>query len=208
MPDAASLIGFIAASLVVLLLPGPGVLYVVAQSSAQGVRAGLVSALGLSAGAMVHVIAATAGLSAVLIASATAYGIVKLAGAAYLIYLGVRMLTSRGWTSPPKTAGNRPVRRVFADGVLVSVFNPKIAVFFLAYLPQFVDPARGPVAQQVFLLGATYSLLAIVTDGSYALVTGGLRTRLQGRTRWARWPRALGGGLLIALGVRAALAER
>ena len=143
MPESATLLGFIAASLVVLLIPGPGVLYVVARSLSQGLPAGLVSVLGLAAGALVHVAAAAIGLSAILLASATAFGGVKILGAAYLIYLGIQALLARGSNNERLKLGCRSLRRLFLDGVVISVFNPKIAVFFLAFLPQFVEPAAA-----------------------------------------------------------------
>ena len=139
------LLGFVAVALVVLLIPGPGVLYMVARSLGQGQRAGLVSVVGLSVGALVHVSAATAGLSAILLTSATAFGFVKTLGAGYLIYLGVRAILARYETTDVGAPLPRSLRRLFIDGVVVSVFNPKIAVFFLAFLPQFVDPSQGPV---------------------------------------------------------------
>ena len=151
MPSGPLLLGFIAASVVVLLIPGPGVLYVVARSAAQGYRAGLASVLGLSAGALVHVFAAAAGLSAILLTSATAFGLVKALGAAYLIYLGLRTVFASGTAAESGSLPPASARRLFIDGVMVSVFNPKIAVFFLAFLPQFVDPGAGPIAQQVLV---------------------------------------------------------
>ena len=208
MPDVASLLGFIAASLIVLLLPGPGVLYVVARSAAQGRRAGLVSVLGLSAGALVHVAAATLGLSALLLTSATAFGLIKAVGAGYLIYLGLRMLLDRRPAGRLAAPPPRDLARLFADGVIVSLFNPKIAVFFLAYLPQFVAPSGGPIPQQIFLLGILYVTLALVTDGAYALLAGGLRPWLGRQMSGGRLPRYLGGGVFVALGLNTALAER
>src|SRR5471032_2597938 len=134
MPASGSLLGFIAAALVVLLIPGPGVLYVVARSVSQGRRAGLVSVLGLSAGALVHVAAAAAGISALLLASATAFGMIKALGAGYLIYLGMRTLFGRQAIVRIEAAAPRSLRRLFAQGAVVSILNPKIAVFFLAFL--------------------------------------------------------------------------
>ena len=202
------MLGFVAASLVVLLMPGPGVLYVVARSLGQGHRAGLASVLGLSAGALVHVAAATLGLSAILMTSATAFGVVKAIGAGYLIYLGLRTLLARspsgGLAAPPPL----PVSRLFRDGVVVSVFNPKIAVFFLAFLPQFVDPGQGPVPQQILLLGVLYVALALLTDGAYAILAGSVRHWLKGRMIRSRLPRYLSGSIYLGLGVKAALAER
>lgn len=208
MPGGTLLLGFIAASLVVLLIPGPGVLYVVARSVAQGHRAGLASVLGLSVGALVHVAAAAVGLSAILLTSATAFGIVKALGAGYLIYLGLRTLFARrAVTGAPDTTPHS-LQRLFTDGVVISVFNPKIAVFFLAFLPQFVDPGAGPVSHQVLMLGLLYVGLAVVTDGAYALLAGGIRHLVGGRLMQGPLPRYLTGGLYLGLGVNAAFAGR
>ena len=203
-----SLLGFIAAALVLLLTPGPGVMYIVARSIGQGSRAGLVSVLGLSAGALVHVAAAAAGISTILLASATAFGLVKAAGAAYLIYLGIRTLLARGAVASTEVCTPRSSRRLFADGVLVSVLNPKIALFFLAFLPQFVDPGRGPVARQILLLGLLYVALALVTDSGYALLAGSLRHRLRDRALQGPLPRYISGSVYLGLGVGTALTGR
>ncbi len=207
-PDVTGLLAFVIAALVVLLIPGPGVLYVVARSVAQGQRAGLVSVLGLSAGAFVHVVAATVGLSAVLLASATAFGVVKLLGAAYLIYLGIRAFLTRGSNDYVEASVPRSLRRVFRDGVIVSVLNPKIAVFFLAFLPQFADPLRGSVSQQIFLLGFLYCMLSLCTDGAYALLASHLRHWLGGPVARSPIPRYATGAVYVGLGVSTALAER
>jgi threonine/homoserine/homoserine lactone efflux protein len=203
-----SLLGFIAAALVLLLTPGPGVMYIVARSIGQGSRAGLVSVLGLAAGALVHVAAAAAGISTILLASATAFGFVKAAGAAYLIYLGIRTLLARGAVASTGVCTPRSSGRLFADGVLVSVLNPKIALFFLAFLPQFVDPGRGPIAQQILLLGLLYVALALVTDSAYALLAGSLRHRLRDRALQGPLPRYISGSVYLGLGVGTALTGR
>ena len=203
-----SLLEFIAAALVLLLTPGPGVMYIVARSIGQGSRAGLVSVLGLSAGALVHVAAAAAGISTILLASATAFGLVKAAGAAYLIYLGIRTLLARGAVASTEVCTPRSAGRLFADGALVSVLNPKIALFFLAFLPQFVDPGRGPVAQQILLLGLLYVALALVTDSTYALLAGSLRHRLRDRALQGPLPRYISGSVYLGLGVGTALTGR
>lgn len=208
MPDAASLLAFIAAALVVLLIPGPGVLYVLARSLSQGQRAGLVSAAGLSAGAFVHVVAATVGLSALLLASAAAFGVVKLLGAAYLIYLGVRAVMSRQPNVDVETPAPRSLRRLFADGVVVSVLNPKVAVFFLAFLPHFADPLRGSVATQMFVLGVLYCVLALCTDGAYALLAGRLRRWIRGPMASGPLPRYASGVVYVGLGISTALVDQ
>jgi len=203
-----SLLGFIAAALVLLLTPGPGVMYIVARSIGQGSRAGLVSVLGLAAGALVHVAAAAAGISTILLASATAFGLVKAAGAAYLIYLGIRTLLARGAVASTEVFTPRSSGRLFADGALVSILHPKIALFFLAFLPQFVDPGRGPVAQQILLLGLLYVALALVTDSAYALLAGSLRHRLRDRALQGPLPRYISGSVYLGLGVGMALTGR
>ncbi len=178
-------------------------LYIVARSVQAGRRAGLVSVLGVHAGTLVHVAAAAAGLSAVLAASATAFIGVKLAGGAYLIYLGVRRLLDR---APAVVAAGRPgvrLRRAFADGFVVNVLNPKTALFFLAFLPQFVDVARGAVGAQVLALGALFVALGLVTDSLYALAAGAAARRLRARPGFVTGERWLTGGTYIGLGVAA-----
>ena len=207
MLSITSMSGFVIASLVVLLIPGPGVTYVVARSLSQGQRAGLVSVLGLSFGALAHIVAATAGLSAVLLASATAFGVVKILGAGYLIYLGIRTLLSHHPMIAADSSPSRSLYRVFTDGVVVSVLNPKIAVFFLAFLPQFVDPGRGSVPQQVLLLGLIYVGLALVTDSAYVLLAGKLRPLLGRRMVNGPLPRYASGLVYLGLGVGTALTE-
>lgn len=208
MSESASLLGFIAAALVLLLTPGPAVLYVVARSVSQGRRAGLVSVLGLSTGALVHVLAATVGLTAILVASAAAFSIVKLLGAGYLIYLGVRTLLSRSAGSNNVAPATRSMTRLFADGVVVNVLNPKIAVFFLAFLPQFADPARGGVPQQILFLGILYVVLALITDGAYALLAGRFGRSLGRSVAAGRLMRYSSGLVYIGLGIGTAFAER
>lgn len=207
MPDLTSLVAFTIAAMVVLLIPGPGVLYVVTQSASFGIRAGIVSAVGLSVGVLVHVGAAAVGLSALLLASATAFSIVKMLGAAYLVYLGVRALMKKTAGDEVEPVSRQSLRRGFVDGVVVSALNPKIAVFFLAFLPQFVDPARGGVTQQFVLLGIYYALLALLTDGTYALLAGRLRERMKGKVR-GPLPRFMTGGIFIGLGAYTALGGR
>jgi len=162
----------------------------------------------LSAGALVHVAAATIGLSAILLTSATAFGIVKALGAAYLIYLGICALLARDATADVGAPEPRLLSRLFTDGVVVSVLNPKIAVFFLAFLPQFVEPGRGPIPQQILFLGLIYVVLALVTDGAYALLAGRVRGWFGSRIMQGSVPRYTSGAVYIGLGVSTALAER
>jgi threonine/homoserine/homoserine lactone efflux protein len=205
LPEPSALLLFAAAALVLLLTPGPAVLYIVARSIDQGSRAGLVSALGVHAGTLVHIAAAAAGVSAVLAASATAFGVVKYLGAAYLVYLGMRRLLDRSAAA----AGAAPppaLRRAFWDGVVVNVLNPKTALFFLAFLPQFVDVSRGHAGAQVLALGLLFVALGLVTDGGYALTAGTAARWLRGRPGLLAGERWVTGGMYIGLGVAAALA--
>ncbi len=208
MPGTTSLLGFITAALVVLLIPGPGVLYIVARSLSQGQRAGLVSVVGLSTGALVHVVAATVGLSAILLTSATAFSVVKMLGAGYLIYLGLRALLTRHTPVDVETPSPRSLYRLFTDGIIVSVFNPKIAVFFLAFLPQFVEPSRGPIPQQILFLGLLYVALALCTDGAYALLSGSIRRWVGGRIAQGPIPQYASGVVYLGLGVSMALTDQ
>jgi threonine/homoserine/homoserine lactone efflux protein len=196
---------FIVAALLLLVTPGPAVLYIVTRSMDQGRRAGLVSALGVHAGTLVHVAAAAAGLSVLVAASAAVWTVVKYLGAGYLLYLGIRRLLDKapiiGIGSPRRVSW----RRAFVDGMVVNVFNPKTALFFLAFLPQFVDTARGPVGWQVLALGLVFVLLGLVTDGLYALGAGSVGGWLRVRPRLIAGQRWVSGTMYIGLGVAAAL---
>jgi threonine/homoserine/homoserine lactone efflux protein len=207
LPDSASLGLFIVAALVLLLTPGPAVLYIVTRSVDQGRRAGLVSMLGVHAGTLVHIGAAAAGLSALLAASALAFSLVKYAGAAYLVYLGVRRLMNGTETSATADRADPRLRRAFLDGVVVNVLNPKTALFFLAFLPQFVDVSRGSVGAQVLALGMVFVLLGLGTDGAYAVTAGTAAEWLRGHPRLVGRGRWISGGMYIGLGVAAALSS-
>ena len=201
-PDASVLALFVAAGLGIIIVPGPSVLYVVSQSVGGGRRAGIVSTLGIASGALVHVAAATIGLSSLLASSAQAFGAMKYAGAAYLVCLGVRTLVGRDGAEPsaPK---RRPGRRsLVLQGALVEALNPKTALFFLAFLPQFVDRGAGPPALQLGLLGTLFVLLGLLSDGTYALLAGAAASRVRARRRLGRY---VSGGALLGLGVTAAL---
>jgi threonine/homoserine/homoserine lactone efflux protein len=207
-PSGQLLLGFMGAALVVLLIPGLGVMYIVARSVDQGIRAGLLSVLGLASGALVHVIAATAGLSAILLASAAAFGIVKSMGAGYLIFVGLRTLLAH----PHAASTVNPVPlsgwRLYCGGVLVSVFNPKIALFFLAFLPQFVEPGHGSIPQQLLMLGLIYVGMALVTDSAYALVAGSIGSRFSARLLGGSALRYVSGSVYLGLGLCTALIRR
>jgi threonine/homoserine/homoserine lactone efflux protein len=205
LPEASQLGLFIIAAVVLLLTPGPAVLYIVTRSVDQGRRAGLVSVLGVHAGTLVHITAAAAGLSAVLVASATAFSVVKYLGAAYLIYLGVRQLVARvGEPADVTLAPAPPLSRAFVDGFVVNVLNPKTALFFLAFLPQFVTVSRGAVPTQIACLGLVFCALGLVTDGLYALTAGSAAHWLRARRGVALTRRWIPGTMYIGLGLATA----
>jgi threonine/homoserine/homoserine lactone efflux protein len=200
---------FAVAALAILLIPGPAVTYVVARSVDQGRAAGLASVGGLGLGTMVHVLAAAVGLSAILASSARAFEAVKLLGAAYLIFLGIRTILRRDedpTTRPAPADGDGTLGRSFRQGVVVNVLNPKTALFFLAFLPQFVRAGHGPAWMQVAVLGTTFVLLGLCTDGTYAILGSSLGGWLRGHPRFERHRRFVTGGILVTLGVAAALA--
>jgi threonine/homoserine/homoserine lactone efflux protein len=206
-PSATSIGVFAVAATLLLLTPGPAVLYVVARSVEQGRIAGLASVFGITTGTLVHVLASTLGLSALLASSAFAFALVKYAGAGYLIYMGVRRIlkgTDRP-TSPLKLP-KRSLRRLYRDGFIVNLLNPKTALFFLAFLPQFVDPARGAVPVQIAFLGLLFTLMGLTSDGLYALVAGAAGAWVKRQSRYSDWERYVTGGVFIGLGVTAALA--
>jgi threonine/homoserine/homoserine lactone efflux protein len=206
MPEAHTLFVFAPVALGLLVVPGPAVLYIVTRSIDQGRTAGFVSLLGIHVGSLVHVAAAAFGLSALLASSAIAFGVVKYAGAAYLIVLGVRKLLSKDEPVDEDLEVRRAsLRRIFWQGVVVNVLNPKTAVFFLAFLPQFVDPDLGPVWLQMVVLGLTFIALGICSDGAYALVASRAGRWLRSSARFRRAQRYVSGGVYLSLGAAAAL---
>jgi threonine/homoserine/homoserine lactone efflux protein len=204
--DIARLSIFMTASLALLLTPGPAVLYIVARSVEQGRRAGLVSVLGIEAGGLFHVGAATAGLSAILMSSALAFDIVKYLGAAYLITMGIRTLRAKD-VPTDVVIERKSYRQLFTQGVVVNVLNPKTALFFFAFLPQFVDPALGSVSLQFLILGMIFVGLATVTDSGYAIAAGTAGSWLQRNRHFQRVQRAVAGMVYIGLGITAAFAS-
>jgi threonine/homoserine/homoserine lactone efflux protein len=205
-PSAASIGLFAVAATLLLLTPGPAVLYIVARSIEQGRVAGLASVFGITTGTLVHVLASTLGLSALLASSTLAFAAVKYAGAGYLIYMGVRRILSR--TDAPASQSKLPKRslgRLYRDGFIVNLLNPKTALFFLAFLPQFVDPSRGAAAFQIAFLGLLFTLMGLTSDGLYALVAGSAARWVKRQGRYLRWERFVSGGVFIGLGLTAAL---
>ncbi len=208
MPDLTLWGMFVVASVVLLLTPGPAVLYIVARSIEQGRTAGLVSVLGIHLGTIVHIAAAAIGLSALIVSSALAFAIVKYLGAAYLIWIGIRTFMARDLDIEAPVLPAAPLYRAFRDGFVVNLFNPKTAIFFLAFLPQFVDPARGGLHWQILTLGLTFMGLGIISDGMFALTAGAAGDFLRRDTRFLRFQRWFAGTSFIGLGLSAALATR
>jgi threonine/homoserine/homoserine lactone efflux protein len=207
-PTASTIALFLLASVALAIVPGPAVAYIVTQSIDQGRRAGIVSALGVASGGLVHVAAATVGLSALIASSATAFTVVKLVGAVYLIAVGIRRILAGDSEEREQRALRAPLRRIYRQGVIVNILNPKTALFFLAFLPQFVDPDRGAVWPQVALLGIVFATVAVLSDMTYALVADAIAARIRRTGTGAKLRRWLTGGIFIALGITAAAARR
>jgi len=203
-PDLSTLGLFVAAALALLLMPGPAVLYVVARSIDQGRSAGLVSVLGVHLGSLVHVTAAAVGLSSLVVSSAVAFGIVKYAGAAYLVCLGVKALVSRETPGQVEVRA-APLGTLLRQGAVVNVLNPKTALFFLAFLPQFVDPEAGYVALQLVFFGLVFVALGLVTDSLYALAAGTAGNLMRSSRLFLGVRRWVSGTVFIGLGLATAL---
>jgi threonine/homoserine/homoserine lactone efflux protein len=208
MPPAGTLGLFAVAALALIVVPGPAVLYIVAQSIDGGRRAGLVSALGVATGGLVHVTAAAIGLSALLVSSATAFTVVKVAGAAYLIGVGLVTLLRRPGDPELAAPRERRLRRIYAQGVVVNVLNPKTALFFLAFLPQFVDPDLGAVGTQIVVLGLLFVVLAVTSDSLWALAAGTASGWLRTSRPFPSIRRYLSGTVFVGLGIVAAGTRR
>lgn len=205
LPEPTTLLLFAAAASVLVAIPGPNHVYIVTRAIGQGRGAGIASALGVETGTLVHIGAAAAGLSAVVASSALAFDVVRYLGAAYLIYLGVAALRGGGELDLDASEASRSLRRVYADGVVVNVLNPKVALFFLSFLPQFIDPGRGSVAAQVVVLGLVLIAIGLTSNVAYALAADALGGWLRGRRGFLRGQRYAVGGIYIALGAVAAL---
>jgi threonine/homoserine/homoserine lactone efflux protein len=205
MPDPATMLVFAGASVALVAVPGPAVLYIVSRSIAHGPRAGIVSMLGIESGNVVQVLAATAGLSAIVASSAIAFETVRYVGAAYLIFLGLGTLISGTSVAEEDAPRSRSPRRLYWQGVLVGTLNPKLALFLLAFLPQFIDPSAGPVWSQTLVLGLIFSMIATVGDGLIAVLAGTAAQSVRGGIGARILPR-LGGGVLVGLGLYTAIA--
>lgn len=208
MPDPTLWGLFVLASVTLLLTPGPAVLFIVARSVERGKVAGLVSVLGIHLGTIVHILAAAVGLSALIVSSTLAFSVVKYLGAAYLIWIGIRTLMAPDLPLEISAKSTKPLHRLFQEGFIVNLFNPKTAIFFLAFLPQFVDPARGALHWQILVLGFTFMGLGMLSDAMFALAAGAAGDFLRRSRRFLRFQRWFAGLSFIGLGVTAALVSR
>ena len=206
MPSLSTYALFLAAALTLLVIPGPAIIYIVTRSIDQGRRAGLVSVLGIAVGSVFHIIAASLGLSALLASSAVAFNGVRYLGAAYLIFLGVRKFLSKDELEESAPTQAMSLRRIFFQGVLVNTFNPKTALFFFAFLPQFVDPVRGPVAFQILFLGLSFTVLGMFSDGTWALLAGTVGGGLKRHQGFLRSQKYVAGTVYLGLGLVTAFA--
>lgn len=207
MPTLDTILVFAIAGLALLAIPGPSVLFIVTRSAVHGPRLGLAGMLGVQTGGLAHVLAASLGVSAIIASSATAFTAVKWAGAVYLVWLGIQRFRAGDCVGDPTTGRPTTARRLFRQGFLVNLLNPKTALFFLAVLPQFVDPARGSPWLQSMSLGVLFVAMAVVTDGAWALCAGWVSDRLRSR-RSRRVERYATSGILVGLGVAAAFTKR
>ena len=203
-PDPDTFKLFLLASIVLLVLPGPAIVYIVTRSITQGYRAGLVAAAGVQLGTMFHVVAAAFGLSALLMTSTMAFSIVKTIGAVYLIYLGLKSLFYRSPDQqidiiPNKQLSKTALKAVFRESVIVNTFNPKVAIFFLAFLPQFITPGKGDVHYQILFLGGVLMVLGLITDSLFALLGGSLREVLF--SKWHKAEKYIAGVVYTGLGI-------
>ncbi len=205
MIEFSQLYFFLAAALALLLVPGPAVLYITARSANQGRLAGLVSVLAIETANFLQAVAATLGLSAILLSSALAFDVVKYLGAAYLIYLGVRKLLAREEEVENETIKPESLSRIYWQGFAINLLNPKTALFYFAFLPQFVDPSKGNVTGQTLLLGALFVGMAFITDSLYALLASSLADRLRGNRNFQKGQRYFAGLVYVGLGITTAL---
>jgi threonine/homoserine/homoserine lactone efflux protein len=205
MIEFSQLYFFLGATLALLLVPGPAVLYITARSANQGRLAGLVSVLAIETANFLQAVAATLGLSAILVSSALAFDLVKYLGAAYLVYLGLRKLLIAEEGVDSGAVKTESLSRIYWQGFAINLLNPKTALFFFAFLPQFVDPARGNVTAQTLLLGALFVGMAIITDSLYALLASSLAERLRDSRHFQKGQRYFAGLVYVGLGITTAL---
>jgi threonine/homoserine/homoserine lactone efflux protein len=206
MPEWPTIWIFVAATTIVVCMPGPNTLYIMTRSLQQGVAAGVVSSFGVMVGTLIHISAAALGLSALLLSSALAFSLVKFAGAAYLIYLGITTLLSKEKVQAgPEQVLNKTLGSTFRQGIVVNVLNPKTALFFTAFLPQFISLERGSIAGQIFFFGGILVLIGAISDITYSILAGKAGRYLQGHLRFLQARRYIAGGVYLGLGAATAL---
>jgi threonine/homoserine/homoserine lactone efflux protein len=204
MPSLSAYAVFLATAVAILLVPGPAVLYVVTRSIEMGRGGGIASVAGITTATFAYVALAAAGLSSLVVASPAVFDVVKYAGAAYLLFLGVRRLLRRGVDEEKEEPAPRTRRRAYTQGILVNLTNPKMIVFVFAFLPQFVDPRASQPWLQTLVLGLSFTILAFLSDSLYAFAAGSVADRLRGTERVAKIERWIGGSVLVVLGILAA----
>ena len=208
MIDQATLLTYLAILSGFMLIPGPAVLLTLARSSASGTRAGMATSLGIAIGDSIHTFMAVVGLSAVILASALMFNLIKYLGAAYLVYLGIRAILERPQTEGFEGTSPTSPRQALRQAVLVEVLNPKSAMFFLAFLPQFVSLENGSVWLQLSILGVLFVAMGFITTMFVAICAGGVGQFLRRNPAVQRWQGKITGGIYCALGVRLALQEK
>ena len=208
MIDQATLVTYLAVLLGFVFIPGPAVLLTLARATGSGTRVGLATGLGIAAGDLVHTVLAVVGISAVVLASAFLFSLVKYLGAAYLVYLGLKAILEKTARDLPGRAGRLSPGLAFRQAILAEVLNPKSALFFLAFLPQFVKPENGAVWLQLLLLGVLFVLMGLLSTVVVALAAGGVGSFLRRNPLVLRWQGKVVGGIYCALGLRLALQEK
>jgi threonine/homoserine/homoserine lactone efflux protein len=208
MLDTSQLAAFIAVSALLGITPGPDIIYVVTRGAAQGARAGIAAAAGLCTGIVGHTVLCAAGLSAVLAGSAIAFTVIKIAGAAYLIWLGIAMWRSSGRFDLSDGGARQPVGAIYRQSVAMNLLNPKVALFFLAFLPQFVSPGGAPMALQLAVLGAIFMAVSFIVMAGAGILGAQLRRLLARRASAGRWAEIAAGAVLVGLGIRLAFETR
>lgn len=201
-PDFENIMFFLAAASILILIPGPSVLYIMARSIEQGYKAGIVSVLGIAVGSLVHIAGAAIGISSILLTSATAFSVVKYLGAIYLIYLGVKKLLEKTPIQQPLgVTKNKGLHKIFYDGIIVNTFNPKTAIFFFSFLPQFINVDKGGNASQILFLGILFTIFAVLSDVLYVLLSVKISKWLVGSKKYLRRQKNIIGSIYIALGL-------
>ncbi|UZR95217.1 LysE family translocator [Chondrinema litorale] len=201
-PELENILLFITAATILIVIPGPAVLYIMAKSMEQGYKAGIASVLGIGLGGMVHVVAAGVGVSAILVASATAFSILKYLGAFYLIYLGIKKLFDKTpFHQQIQVEKKKVLSRIFYEGIIVNVLNPKAAIFFFAFLPQFISVGRGGVTSQIFILGFLFILIALASDLMYVFISGKFANWMRNSAFYAKFHKYIIGFIYIFLGL-------